>query len=746
MTETKRLEDLLRRIPGVTIDREGRITVQGKPITRVLIEGDDLVDRYYQLLTRNLPAETIGKVEILKNYDPNPVLKPLRKTGDIALNIGLKEGVKRTGFTKAEAGGDPGGTYALGLQTVRIRKLAKHFGFGSLAEPGQSLIHQATDPTEAEFDSGSSHFGAGEAVSDFVSERMLPGSASEHRQLVHRMGSVSENLIFRPSKYLQLRSNFLWSRIRAVREQRLLERFQADALSYRNLESTRDLQSRRLVTASVKGTFTPTPGFRMVWQTRMRQAGILAGGQMELNDIMRSQDAQESSFLLDNYLNSSWKPDSTSAWSLELRRISDRKPALLRTDHFLFGPEFPEFPQADHTVQSVERGMEFTGGELFYLNRNGPLSWLARLGLFCRQTSLSSHLNLQNDLVQYVPGPPMRNEARNRFAALYLEPGLEWSTDRVTLRLTLKAAVNQNRFEEPEKDEKSNREALEPNFLLRWQANRLSLWVFNYQRNLRQTGLDDHSSGYLLRGYRDLTRGSGGHYQMRRHRATAGYTYGNWGEKFLVHAWVLGQWDPDYLGQNRMQNPVYSLSEKALFKDRHLLSGNLSLDRFLEGLSLNLKLRLTASTQTYQDRLNGLGRHIRTEAFQVAPEIRSVLEGPFQFHLGVAWDWNRNFLSSGDTMLFAKSFLDLEWDAGNAGFITLHSDGYQTRNAGRPTLLSDLNWQFRNDQRGLGVTLSASNLWNVRSLRQRYLTGTGFIEVQERLRPRAIMLQLSYRL
>ena len=174
----------------------------------------------------------------------------------------------------------------------------------------------------------------------------------------------------------------------------------------------------------------------------MRQARILAGGQMELNDIMRSRDAQESSFLLDNYLNSSWKPDSTSAWSLELRRISDRKPALLRTDHFLFGPEFPEFPQADHTVQSVERGMEFTGGELFYLNRNGPLSWLARLGLFCRQTSLSSHLNLQNDLVQYVPGPPMRNEARNRFAALYLEPGLEWSTDRVTLRLTLKAAVN----------------------------------------------------------------------------------------------------------------------------------------------------------------------------------------------------------------------------------------------------------------------------------------------------------------
>jgi len=102
----KKLEDILKKLPGVEINDEGHIEVEGKVVSKIMVEGKDFFDGDTKLATKNIPADAIDKVQILKNYDEVGQLRNLRSNEDnIAINIKLKEGKKNFWFGEVTAGG-----------------------------------------------------------------------------------------------------------------------------------------------------------------------------------------------------------------------------------------------------------------------------------------------------------------------------------------------------------------------------------------------------------------------------------------------------------------------------------------------------------------------------------------------------------------------------------------------------------------------------------------------------------------
>ena len=91
----KKLEDVLKKLPGVEINADGEIEVEGKVVKKVMIEGKDFFDGDSKLATKNIPADAIDKVQVLKNYDEVGQLSSVRGSEDsMAINIKLKEGKK----------------------------------------------------------------------------------------------------------------------------------------------------------------------------------------------------------------------------------------------------------------------------------------------------------------------------------------------------------------------------------------------------------------------------------------------------------------------------------------------------------------------------------------------------------------------------------------------------------------------------------------------------------------------------
>jgi len=95
----RKLGDVLKKLPGVEVDKDGGITVEGKSVSKLMVEGKDFFDGDTKLGVQNIPADAISKVEVLRNYSEVGQLKGVENNQDnVAMNIKLKEGKKNFWF------------------------------------------------------------------------------------------------------------------------------------------------------------------------------------------------------------------------------------------------------------------------------------------------------------------------------------------------------------------------------------------------------------------------------------------------------------------------------------------------------------------------------------------------------------------------------------------------------------------------------------------------------------------------
>ena len=101
----RKLRDQLEKLPGVEVDKDGGVTVQGKRVTKFLVENKSFFGGGTKLGVENIPADAVEKVEIIDNFNEVDFLKHVSDSEDLAMNIKLKEDKKKFVFGDVEAGG-----------------------------------------------------------------------------------------------------------------------------------------------------------------------------------------------------------------------------------------------------------------------------------------------------------------------------------------------------------------------------------------------------------------------------------------------------------------------------------------------------------------------------------------------------------------------------------------------------------------------------------------------------------------
>ncbi|QXP64292.1 outer membrane beta-barrel protein [Polaribacter sp. HaHaR_3_91] len=101
----RKLEDVLKKLPGVEINDDGEIEVEGKTVEKIMIDGKDFFDGDTKLATKNIPSNALDKIEVLRNYADVSQLSGVQNNEDrVAINIKLKEGKKNFWFGDITAG------------------------------------------------------------------------------------------------------------------------------------------------------------------------------------------------------------------------------------------------------------------------------------------------------------------------------------------------------------------------------------------------------------------------------------------------------------------------------------------------------------------------------------------------------------------------------------------------------------------------------------------------------------------
>jgi len=100
------VEDLLRKMPGIEVARDGSIKAQGEDVNKVLVDGKEFFGNDPKIATQNLEAEAVDKVEV---YDKQSEMAEFTGVDDgreeKALNLKLKEEYKKGGFGNVEIAG-----------------------------------------------------------------------------------------------------------------------------------------------------------------------------------------------------------------------------------------------------------------------------------------------------------------------------------------------------------------------------------------------------------------------------------------------------------------------------------------------------------------------------------------------------------------------------------------------------------------------------------------------------------------
>ena len=106
VNETDMLEELIKKLPGVEIDSEGKITAGGKEITKIMIDGKTFFLDDPTLATKNLPAKIVDKVRIVEKKSDQAEFTGIDDgEEETVLDLGIKKGMMRGWFGNMGAGG-----------------------------------------------------------------------------------------------------------------------------------------------------------------------------------------------------------------------------------------------------------------------------------------------------------------------------------------------------------------------------------------------------------------------------------------------------------------------------------------------------------------------------------------------------------------------------------------------------------------------------------------------------------------
>ncbi|MBV7529837.1 TonB-dependent receptor [Chitinophaga sp. sic0106] len=136
------VEELLKIMPGLQVDKDGKVTAMGQQVKKVLVEGEEFFGDDPTLVTKNLRADMVDKVQV---FDKKSEQADFTGVDDgeksRTINITLKENKKKGYFGKASAGGGTNGYFDTQVMANLFQGKRKVALFGIASNTGKTGLN-----------------------------------------------------------------------------------------------------------------------------------------------------------------------------------------------------------------------------------------------------------------------------------------------------------------------------------------------------------------------------------------------------------------------------------------------------------------------------------------------------------------------------------------------------------------------------------------------------------------------------
>ncbi len=108
------VEDILKQLPGIEVDKDGNVKAQGKEMTRLRVNGKDFFTNDVTTFIKQLPAHIVSKLQVIEDYGEEAEFTGIKKgEPKKMLNLVMKPGMNRGTFGNAGARAATSGIYGI---------------------------------------------------------------------------------------------------------------------------------------------------------------------------------------------------------------------------------------------------------------------------------------------------------------------------------------------------------------------------------------------------------------------------------------------------------------------------------------------------------------------------------------------------------------------------------------------------------------------------------------------------------
>lgn len=143
-----KVEDLLKQLPGIQVDKDGKITANGERVNKVLLDGEEFFGDDPTLVTKNIRADMVSKIQLYDKKSDQATFTGIDDGVKIkTINVQLKEDKKAGVFGKAEGGIGTGGYTEAQVLYNSFKHTEKYAAYATAANDGKITLGQSDNNT-----------------------------------------------------------------------------------------------------------------------------------------------------------------------------------------------------------------------------------------------------------------------------------------------------------------------------------------------------------------------------------------------------------------------------------------------------------------------------------------------------------------------------------------------------------------------------------------------------------------------
>jgi hypothetical protein len=749
--QDRSIGDVLRKMPGITVEESGKVSYNGKPISALYIDGDNVLDDKYSIGTKSIPHGAVDKVQVIEKDQPIKMLRKNNTSDDVALNLVIKDEAKIKVMGDVRAGAGTPNRFDANANAMLFKKKAK---FINNIKGNNIGIDPGLDLTSFNFEDYLKRLDNDKPTGFLSAGAAGVPTLPQRRTLFNKAGLANLNNLYKFNEDFQIKANvsYLYDQ-RDQQYSKFSETYlPGETITYNELQENainpQKLQTKFNVLANADNYYF-NDNLIVNYGTTRTNSGVLTNG------IGANQLLKQETFDISNELNYRKKLKSENTFNFYSYISRSTQPEILNINPGLNEAILNNGTPYAGLNQYIKLPTLYTNNYTSFAFVSSKFTQTYKLGFNIQQQQLNSELyRVQNDQTTELVSSQMTNDLDWLKTKLYTDATYEYNSGKFKTSLALPIGYNLINYEDKAKglDKSLNKFFVNPSLNVKYQTGIENYITANYSFSNDLGGIDDVYRGTILKNYRSLFANDAPISERKTQNVGAAFSFRKAMQMFFFNLSAnYSTSTVNTISSYTISNNIQQRIVLPYANDVNSLSFSANASKYLFNIRSTINAGVGFSQSTFEQLQNNELLPFTSQNTNYKAGIDSKINNFINWSYSATYSISNNKTSKIDAIKNNNQQLrqqsSITATAFKSVFMTLSAEHIFTHQTTQPDLkyiFADFNMRYKLQKLKTDLEFGITNLANIKKFEANYLSANSFSSGTYYIPGRVAMMKATF--